>query len=197
MSHDEESSGSDDLSDAEESEGEDQSDYAFEKGDQSMSESANESETELPEAPVDRYQMDPFLVRREATLILLATRAFHKRTIIFFNEKKQVARALILFTMLGLKAVEVHGNMSQQERMKGIELFQAGEVDYLLCTDLVARGLDIPAVKAVLNFSFPVEPKRYLHRIGRTARAGSHGVAVTLCNEEERKDIKKLLRKLG
>ena len=66
-----------------------------------------------------------------------------------------------------------------------------------LCTDLVARGLDIPAVKAVLNFSFPVEPKRYLHRIGRTARAGSHGVAVTLCNDEERKEIKKLLRKLG
>ena len=67
----------------------------------------------------------------------------------------------------------------------------------MLCTDLVARGLDIPAVKAVLNFSFPVEPKRYLHRIGRTARAGSHGVAVTLCNDEERKDIKKLLRKLS
>jgi ATP-dependent RNA helicase DDX27 len=81
--------------------------------------------------------------------------------------------------------------------MEGIELFQSGQVDYLLCTDLVARGLDIPAVKAVLNFSFPVEPKRYLHRIGRTARAGSHGVAVTLCNDEERKDIKKLLRKLN
>ena len=99
--------------------------------------------------------------------------------------------------MFGLKAVEVHGNMSQAERMDGIEQFQRGDVDYLLCTDLVARGLDIPAVKAVLNFSFPVEPKRYLHRIGRTARAGSHGVSVTLCNDEERKEIKKLLRKLN
>lgn len=136
-------------------------------------------------------------MRREATLILLAKKGFNKRTIVFFNEKKQVARALILFTMFGLKAVEVHGNMSQTERMDGIERFQRGEVDYLLCTDLVARGLDIPAVKAVLNFSFPVEPKRYLHRIGRTARAGSHGVAVTLCNDEERKEIKKLLRKLN
>ena len=141
--------------------------------------------------------MDPFLVRREATLILLAKKGFNKRTIVFFNEKKQCTRAMILFTMFGLKAVEVHGNMTQQERMEGIELFQSGKVDYLLCTDLVARGLDIPAVKAVLNFSFPVEPKRYLHRIGRTARAGSHGVAVTLCNDEERKDIKKLLRKLN
>jgi ATP-dependent RNA helicase DDX27 len=66
-----------------------------------------------------------------------------------------------------------------------------------LATDLVARGLDIPAVKTVINFSFPTEPKRYLHRVGRTARAGANGVAVTLCNDEERKDIKKLSRKIG
>lgn len=78
-----------------------------------MSDEADEHETDLPEIE-DRYQMDPFLVRREATLILLATRAFHKRTIVFFNEKKQCSRGLILFTMFGLKAVEVHGNMSQE-----------------------------------------------------------------------------------
>lgn len=83
------------------------------------------------------------------------------------------------------------------ERMDAIEKFQRGEVDYLLATDLVARGLDINNVKSVLNFSFPTEPKRYLHRIGRTARAGSSGVAVTLCNDEERKDIKKLSKKLN
>ena len=81
--------------------------------------------------------------------------------------------------------------------MNSVEKFQRGEVDFLLATDLVARGLDISAVKTVLNLSFPIEPKRYLHRIGRTARAGSHGVAVTLCNDEERKDIKKLIRKLN
>lgn len=87
--------------------------------------------------------------------------------------------------------------MSQTERMDAIEKFQRGEVDYLLATDLVARGLDISNVKAVLNFQMPNEPKRYFHRIGRTARAGNHGVAVTLCNDEERKDIKKLTRKLS
>lgn len=72
-----------------------------------------------------------------------------------------------------------------------------GQVDYLIATDLLARGLDITNVKAVINFSFPTEPKRYLHRIGRTARAGQHGVAITLCNEEERKDLKKLSRKMN
>uniref|UniRef100_A0A7S3FZR2 Helicase C-terminal domain-containing protein n=1 Tax=Strombidium rassoulzadegani TaxID=1082188 RepID=A0A7S3FZR2_9SPIT len=72
-----------------------------------------------------------------------------------------------------------------------------GRVDYLIATDVIARGLDIPNVKAVINFSFPTEPKRYLHRIGRTARAGQHGVSITMCNEEERKELKKLSRKLN
>lgn len=145
----------------------------------------------------DKYTIDPFLVRREATLLTLVRRAFHQRVIIFFNEKKQCSRAHILFAVFGLKSAEIHGNMTQTERMDAIEKFQRGEVDYLLATDLVARGLDINGVKSVLNFSFPTEPKRYLHRIGRTARAGSSGVAVTLCNDEERKDLKKLSRKLN
>ncbi len=81
--------------------------------------------------------------------------------------------------------------------MDNIELFQSGQVEYLLATDLVARGLDLPQVKTIINFSFPTEPKRYLHRIGRTARAGAHGVAITICNDEERKEIKKVTRKLG
>lgn len=104
---------------------------------------------------------------------------------------------MALMTMYGFKAAEVHGNLSQTERLKSVESFQAGDVDYLVATDLIARGLDISNVKAVINFSFPTEPKRYLHRIGRTARAGQHGVAITLCNEEERKDLKKLSRKLN
>jgi len=102
-----------------------------------------------------------------------------------------------LFAFFGLKAVDVHGDLSQEMRLGNVEKFQRGDVDYLIATDLVARGLDISAVKAVLNFSFPTEPKRYLHRVGRTARAGSHGQAVTLCNDEERKDIKKIINKLS
>jgi ATP-dependent RNA helicase DDX27 len=116
---------------------------------------------------------------------------------VFFNEKIQCHRMLLLFKIFKLKAVEVNGNLTQQERMDAIESFQKGDVDYLLATDLVARGLDIPNVKTVINFSFPNEPKRYLHRIGRTARAGAHGVSVTLCNDVERTEIKKLNRKLG
>jgi len=144
----------------------------------------------------DKYRCDQYLVRREATLILLALK-FTRRVIIFFNEKVQCARAQTLFSCFKLKAVQCNGNMTQTERVDALEQFQRGEVDYLLCTDLMARGLDIPAVKTVINFSFPTEPKRYLHRIGRTARAGATGVSITLTNEEERKEIKKLTRKMN
>lgn len=100
-------------------------------------------------------------------------------------------------TMYGFQAVECHGNMDQTQRLEAVEKFQLGRTDFLIATDLIARGLDITNVKAVINFSFPTEPKRFLHRIGRTARAGQHGVAITLCNDEERKELKKLNRKLN
>ena len=119
--------------------------------------------------------MDPLLVRREATLLILALKGFQKRVIVFVNEKKQCGRLHSLFAFFGLKSVEVHGDLTQEQRLSNVEVFQRGDVDFLIATDLVARGLDISAVKAVLNFSFPTEPKRYLHRVGRTARAGSHG----------------------
>lgn len=104
---------------------------------------------------------------------------------------------MALLTIFGMKAAEIHSNRTQDERLKAIEQFQKGEVDYLIGTDVISRGLDIPNVRTVINFSFPTEPKRYLHRIGRTARAGQHGIAVNLCNEEERKELKKLTRKLN
>jgi len=146
----------------------------------------------VKDAPLDEY-----LIKREATLIALLKRSFKSRVIVFVNEKVQATRLMALMTMYGFKAAEVHGNLTQEDRLKSVEAFQAGEVDYLIGTDLVARGLDISNVKAVINFSFPSEPKRYLHRIGRTARAGQHGIAITLCNEEERKELKKLSRKLN
>lgn len=79
---------------------------------------------------------------------------------------------MALLTIFGMKAAEIHSNKSQADRLKAIEQFQTGEVDYLIGTDVISRGLDIPNVRTVINFSFPTEPKRYLHRIGRTARAG-------------------------
>jgi len=102
-----------------------------------------------------------------------------------------------LFALNKLKAVSATGSMLQQDRIYAIEQFQQGQTNFLLTTDLLARGIDICSVKTVINFNFPNEPKRYLHRIGRTARAGQSGVALTICNDEERKELKKVSRKMN
>ena len=73
--------------------------------------------------------------------------------------------------------------------------FTSGQFDFLLATDLACRGLDIADIEVVINFEFPVELMRYIHRVGRTARAGKEGVSFTICDESESKKLKKLMRK--
>lgn len=91
--------------------------------DEVLSSDSESSQEEEPEEIDDNYRCDTFLVRREATLLTLVKRGFHKRVIVFFNEKKQCQRAHILFAVFGLKAAQIHGNMSQTERMESIEKF--------------------------------------------------------------------------
>jgi ATP-dependent RNA helicase DDX27 len=158
---------------------------------------SEEDQEEEPKFEVKQAPVNQYLIKREATLIALLQKTYQSRVIIFSNEKLQCTRLMALLAIFGFKAGEVHGNMAQSERLASVEQFQRGDFDFLIATDVIARGLDIPNVKAVINFSFPNEPKRYLHRIGRTARAGQHGVSITLCNEEERKDLKKISRKLN
>ena len=114
--------------DKEESDRADQSDdeelsMLSEDGEDEMSEEVEEVIKEERRDLFDKYTVDAFHVRREATLLALVKRAFHQRVIVFFNEKKQCQRAHILFAIFGLKSAEVHGNMSQTERMAAIEKF--------------------------------------------------------------------------
>ncbi|CAI2386644.1 unnamed protein product [Moneuplotes crassus] len=132
---------------------------------------------------------------RESIILSLVMKTYTKKTIIFVNTKTQCHRMYVLFTFFGLKVAEVHGNLSQKQRMESVEKFQAGEMDFLVSTDLLARGLDIYNVQCVINFSFPNEENRYVHRVGRTARAGNSGVAITLCDENDRKQTMKVVRK--
>lgn len=85
--------------------------------------------------------------------------------------------------------------MTQASRMKAVEEFQNGKVKFLIGTDLVGRGLDIHNVRAVINFNFPNEESRYVHRAGRTARAGNVGSCVTITNDDERKHLKRVVKK--
>lgn len=92
---------------------------------------------------------------------------------------------MIVLGLLGLKSVELHSDLKQSERLNSLECFKKGDYEFLLATDLAARGLDIKEVQCVINFELPVEINRYIHRIGRTARAGRTGVSITITDENE------------
>ena len=117
---------------------------------------------------------------REAIVLSIVMKTYKSKVIIFMNRKQECIRLYILFGFFGLRAAQVHGNMTQKQRMAAVEKFQSGEVDFLIATDLLARGLDIHNVQAVINFRFPNEDSRYVHRVGRTARAGNSGAAITI-----------------
>jgi ATP-dependent RNA helicase DDX27 len=133
---------------------------------------------------------------REAILLSLVTRTFTGGGVLVFASQKHTAHRLaILLAFAGLKAGELHGNLTQRQRLQSLEDFRSGAVDYLIATDLAGRGLDISGVRAVINFEMPSELTAYVHRVGRTARAGRAGVAVTLVSEHQRAAMKEVVRR--
>jgi superfamily II DNA/RNA helicase len=117
---------------------------------------------------------------------------------VFVNSKLGCARLARSLEREGLKAVAMHGDKSQDERLKALAAFKAGEVDLLVATDVAARGLDIKDVPAVFNFDVPFNAEDYVHRIGRTGRAGASGLAITLVSPSDGRlvaDLEKLLKK--
>ncbi|KYN06275.1 putative ATP-dependent RNA helicase DDX27 [Cyphomyrmex costatus] len=131
---------------------------------------------------------------REAVLAALVCRTFHDHTMVFLQTKKQAHRLHILLGLLGIKVGELHGNLTQPQRLENLRKFKDEEIDILLATDVAARGLDISGVKTVINFVMPATLQHYIHRVGRTARAGRGGVSVSLAGEQERTLVKKIIK---
>ncbi len=132
---------------------------------------------------------------RPALLLALCTRTFTNQVIIFVRSKKLAHHLRIIFGLVGLNAAELHGDLSQDQRLASLQAFKDGRVDFLLATDLASRGLDIRGVQTVINYDMPGQFEQYLHRVGRTARAGRSGRAVTLVGEADRKMLKVALKK--
>jgi superfamily II DNA/RNA helicase len=134
---------------------------------------------------------------KPAILIDVLRREKIDRALIFTRTKHgadKVARGLI---RAGIGADAIHGNKSQNQRERMLAAFRKGEVRTLVATDIAARGIDVDGVSHVVNFDLPNVPETYVHRIGRTARAGAEGVAISLCDGEEARflrDIEKLIR---
>ncbi|KIW77823.1 hypothetical protein Z517_07656 [Fonsecaea pedrosoi CBS 271.37] len=127
---------------------------------------------------------------RLATLCVLCQNFFTERTIVFFRQKKEAHRVRVVFGLLGLKAGELHGSMTQEQRISAVNAFRDGKTTHLLATDLASRGLDIKNVMTVINYEAPQTHEIYLHRVGRTARAGRSGCACTIAAEPDRKVVK-------
>ena len=120
-----------------------------------------------------------------------------KQAFVFVNSKLGCARLARSLEREGLKTTALHGDKSQDERLKALEAFKSGEVDLLVCTDVAARGLDIKDVPAVFNFDVPFNAEDYVHRIGRTGRAGASGLAVSFVASSDQRlvtDIEKLIK---
>ena len=134
--------------------------------------------------------------KRMAYLISIIKDKKLNRTIIFFNTKQDCHKCVLFFKKFGLEScAELHGNISQTERIKSLDDFQKGDVKFLLATDIAGRGIDIEKVKCVINFQMPLIGERYIHRVGRTARKGYIGEAITICDDKERLVLKKVFKK--
>jgi len=120
-----------------------------------------------------------------------------KRVIIFTRTKHGANRVSKFLDQMGISSAAIHGNKSQNARQKSLNSFQRGDIRALVATDVAARGIDVDDITHVINFDLPNEPESYVHRIGRTARAGASGIAISFCDRDERaylKDIEKIIR---
>jgi ATP-dependent RNA helicase RhlE len=119
------------------------------------------------------------------------------RALVFTRTKRGADRVAKYLSGAGVQADSIHGDKSQGQRERALAAFKAGAVRALVATDIAARGIDVDAVSHVINFELPNVPEAYVHRIGRTARAGAAGIAISLCCDDERsllRDIQKLTR---
>ncbi len=132
--------------------------------------------------------------RKSALLAHLLGDAGMSRTIVFTRTKHGANRVAERLEKQGIAASAIHGNKSQTAREKALAGFRAGDLRVLVATDLAARGIDVQAISHVVNFDLPNEPESYVHRIGRTARAGASGTAIAFCAPDERSMLKAIER---
>jgi len=135
---------------------------------------------------------------KQAAVVQLMRGRSLKQVIVFCNSKIGASRLARQLERDGVVASAIHGDKTQIERMQALDAFKRGEIEALVATDVAARGLDIAELPAVINFDLPFSAEDYVHRIGRTGRAGATGDALSLCSPNERKqlaDIEKLIKR--
>jgi ATP-dependent RNA helicase RhlE len=121
----------------------------------------------------------------------------HARTLVFVRTKHGADRLVKRLASHGVKAVAMHGNKSQRQREQALSHFESGEIDTMVATDVAARGIDVRGISHVINFDPPADSETYVHRIGRTGRAGRNGIGITLVTPDQHRDVAQLAGQLG
>ena len=147
--------------------------------------------------PIEKINQKILLVDKplkKQLLVEILTGVF--KAIVFTRTKHGADKIVRYLRDKGLDSTAIHGNKSQGQRQRSLDMFKKDKINILVATDIAARGIDIDEVSHVVNFDMPNVPESYIHRIGRTARAGNDGVAISLCDNSETmhlKDIEKLI----
>jgi len=134
--------------------------------------------------------------KRELLLDVLANDELDK-VLIFTRTKYGADKVARMLDRAGISAGAIHGNKTQNARQKALDMFKSGRLRVLVATDIASRGIDVDGVTHVINFEIPNEPESYVHRIGRTARGGAEGMAVSFCDAEERAYFRDIERTIG
>ena len=150
-----------------------------------------------PSSTVDAIEQSVFSVEKADKidlLIDLLRRPEIAKTLVFTRTKHGADKVVKKLTRANIHAAAIHGNKSQNNRERALEAFKHGGMRVLVATDIAARGLDVDDITHVFNFDLPYEPEVYVHRIGRTGRAGASGIAFAFCSEEERPLLRQIER---
>jgi superfamily II DNA/RNA helicase len=148
---------------------------------------------ESPVAEMEHHVLQVSLADKLPVLFNLT--ATSDKTMVFTRTKHGAKKLTKQFIMAGVPAVEMHGNLSQGARQRNLELFSSGRASTLVCTDVAARGIHVNDVAVVIHADPPTEHKAYLHRSGRTARAGNSGLVITMATDDQMRDVRDLTKR--
>ena len=141
------------------------------------------------ESALDRIDQSVFFVdqvNKDRLLLDLFQKSDMSRVLVFTRTKHRADKVALKLSKSKIRAAAIHGNKSQVQRTRAMQDFKSGRIRVLVATDIAARGIDVDDISHVINYDLPNEPENYVHRIGRTARAGARGVAYSFCEADER-----------
>ena len=146
---------------------------------------------------VDRIEQKVMIVKtteKQSRLHTILNDEAAKRVIVFTRTKRGADRVASRLGMAGISSTAFHGNKAQNARQRALNDFMMGHIRVLVATDIAARGIDVSNITHVINFEMPLDPETYVHRVGRTARKGTNGIAISLCDPSERQEVRAIER---